>query len=142
MKNPTIEKRGRPPLGRKAMSAAERQRRHRAEVEPPRRAKAGWDWASVKPIGGAAWQECCRKTPRLEVPPIEVCDDHAQWVSGVAQTLGRRPLGSILGNTQAPMQQLLRRLPALLERFRAGEERGPLSEDHPHFRRRSRGRAD
>jgi hypothetical protein len=134
-RNPTIEKRGRPLLGQKAMTAAERQRRHRAKVKPLRRRKAVWDWALVKPIGGAAWQECCRKTPRLEVPPIEVCDAHAQWVSEVVQTLGRRPLGSILGNTQAPMRQLLRHLPALLERFRGGEERGALPSDHPHVRR-------
>jgi hypothetical protein len=145
MKKLKIETRGRAPIGQRAMTSAERQRRYRTRVKasgkaatggkPPKQPKSNFDWATVKPISGAAWQTCYRKTPHLQAPPIEDCDAYALAVSDAVQAWSRREPGSILGNAGKPMQQLLRRLPAMLARFRAGEAPGPLPEDHPHFRR-------
>jgi hypothetical protein len=139
MKNLKIETRGRAPIGPRAMTSAERQRRYRLRLKATRKArsprkqpKSAFDWATVRPIGGDIWQECCRRAG-LKVPDAETSEDHALWISSVARTLAARPTASILGNLKGPLRQLLRCVPALVERFRAAEKSTPPRDSYPHL---------
>jgi hypothetical protein len=65
-------------------------------------------------------------------PSLDVCDWSAQETWRLVQAWSRHTSGSILGNAEEPLRQVLRRLPEVQARICADPE--SLSEDHPHFR--------
>ena len=108
---------GRKPIGKVAMTDAQRQRRRRRKAKREARTARlpTSQWGTLRPIDGTTWQDCYRRASDRPPPSIEGCQRAAEVCFELARGWSEAPpYDPVLNDADRKLiRALLRRLPII-----------------------------